>query len=549
MINIRVNNNEYRFQKGINLAKIIEEINLENKDIVVAAVVNNKIRELYFKVEENCHIKFLDISNVMGNRIYRRSLFLLLAKAVYEIFPGSRLTIEHSLSNGIYCELKRRGNILNEYNIKELYSYMRKLAKKDLPIKKHKFKKEDVIAIYKGQGCYDRVEIIKDVEQDEFNLYELDGYYDYFFYHMVPGTGYLAKFALKYNYPGFILLFPQRDDPYHVPTFKEQPKLARVFMEHEKLGEILDVSTVAGLNRYINKGKFRELIGISEGLHEKNIARIADRIYENISEKQIILIAGPSSSGKTTFTQKLSTQLKVHGLKPVAISTDDYFVNREKTPCHENGEYNFEALEAIDLDLFNDHLVKLLESQKIEIPKFNFQTGKREYRDDFLQLRSNQPLLIEGIHSLNDRLTRVIPADYKFKIYVSALTQLNIDRHNRIPTTDTRVIRRIVRDHLFRGHSAETTLKLWPSVRKGEQKNIFPFQENANVMFNSALLYELSVLKKFIVPLLRQIGSDDTVYYEAQRLLEIFNYFKTIPVEDVPNTSILREFTGGSIFR
>ncbi len=549
MINVIVNKNKYSFEKGSNLENIIKKISPDDKNIIVAAIVDNKIRELNYKIKEDCKVDFLDISNVLGNRIYRRSLFLLMAKAIYQIFPGSRLFIEHSLSNGIYCELYKTGGILTGNNIREIYSYMKKLVKKELPIKKHRLKKEEVVSIYKKQGFYDRIDVIKDLNRDYFTIYELDGYYDYFFYHMVPGTDYLKEFDLHYSYPGFILLFPQKKDPYNVADFKEQAKLASVFMEYEKLGNILEVASVKELNKAIKNMNYRELIRICEGLHEKNVALIADQIYNNISEKQIILIAGPSSSGKTTFTRRLSTQLKVNGLKPVAISVDDYFVSREDTPRDKNGDYDFEALEAIDLELFNNHLIRLLQNQRVEIPRFNFKTGKREYTGEYLKLKNNQPLLIEGIHGLNDKLTRVIPADHKFKIYVSALTQLNIDRHNRIPTTDTRVIRRIVRDHHFRGHNAAKTITWWPSVRKGEEENIFPYQENADVMFNSALIYELAVLKNYAVPLLKKIEKDHEIYYEAQRLLEILEYFRPMPAEDIPNTSILREFIGGSVFR
>jgi len=549
MIDVFVNNERQSMNKGKNLKELIDELNLENQDIIVAAIVNNNIKELNYKLKNDCKIKFLNVSNVLGNRIYRRSLFLLMAKAIYQIFPGSILSIEHSLSNGMYCELKKKGAILTNNEIREIYSYMRKLVKKDLPIIKHKFKKEKVINIYRKQGFYDRINGIKNIDQEYFTIYELDGYYDYFFYHMVPGTKYLKKFDLKYRYPGFILLFPQKKEPYNVPKFKEQPKLANIFMEYEKLGNMLEVASVNELNNIIKQDNYLELIRISEGLHEKNVALIADEIYKNISEKRIILIAGPSSSGKTTFTRRLSTQLKVNGLKPVLISIDDYFVSREETPRDENGEYDFEALEAVDLELFNNHLIKLLQNRRVEIPEFNFKTGKREYNGRFLQLDDNQPLLIEGIHALNDKLSRVIPGDHKFKIYVSALTQLNIDRHNRIPTTDTRVIRRIVRDNHFRGHSAKKTLTWWPSVRKGEEKNIFPYQENADIMFNSALIYELAALKSYVEPLLKKIKSNNKIYYEAQRLLEILAYFKSMTVKDIPNTSILREFIGGSVFR
>ena len=538
----------FKLEKGKTIQKIIDDLQLYEKETAVAAVINNQLYRLNKVIEKNCTIKILTREDERGNRIYRRSLFMLLAKAVYELFPDCYLSIEHSLSNGIYCEINQNCP-LGQEDLKEIKKLMKEMVNKDIPIKKWKLDKKEVAKILKEEGFMEKVDNIHHTNKDKYILYELDGYYNYFYHEMVPSTGYLDKFDLSYRMPGFVLLFPRKENPEEVPKFINQPKLANIFLEYEKMGEILEVGNVSELNKYIRNYDSNELIRISEGLHEKKIANIADQISNNIDTKQLILIAGPSSSGKTTFTQRLSIQLKINGLNPITISTDNYFVNRQNTPVDENGNYDFESLEAIDLKLFNQHLLSLVRGDQIEVPYYNFQTGKREYRGNLLQINENQPILIEGIHGLNDRLTRVIPQNHKFKIYVSALTQLNIDRHNRIPTSDTRLIRRIIRDDLYRGHDASETIAWWSNVRKGEEKNIFPYQENANIMFNSALIYELAVLKKYAIKLLKEIEVNNPGYLEAKRLLETLYCFETIPNPDIPSTSILKEFIGGSAFR
>jgi len=426
---------------------------------------------------------------------------------------------------------------------------MEEYVKKDFKIKKHHFSKNEVKKIYEKQDFQERLKNLEYLEKEKFVLYEIDGYYDYFYHEMVPSTSYLELFDLHYRLPGFILMYPRPENPEVVPEFINQPKLANVFLEYERLGDILNVATASELNKKIIEEDYNELIRIAEGLHEKKIAQIADEINNNINNKKIILIAGPSSSGKTTFSHRLGTQLKINGLNPITISTDNYFVDRENTPLDENGNYDFEALEAIDLELFNNHLLKLLQGEEVEIPNFNFEKGEREFNGDYIKLDKRQPILIEGIHGLNDKLTTVIPQNHKYKIYVSALTQLNLDSHNRFPTSDIRLLRRIVRDSLYRGHSASDTIRWWPNVRKGEENNIFPYQGNADVMFNSALIYEMGILKKYAYNLLNEIEKDDDGYLEAQRLIEILEYFKVIPEPDIPSTSIIKEFIGGSAFR
>jgi len=536
------------FYSPVTVENIIEKSSIKKKKDVMAAVISNKVYDLNEIVTDDAEINPVFIDSELGNRIYRRSLFLVLAKAVYELFPKSILNIEISLSNGIYCELKKEKN-MSKKDMYDIKNKMKEIIEADLKITRKEFSQAEILKIYKNQNCNFRKELIKEKDKDLYDVYELDGYYDYFYYNMVPSTGYLNEFDLHLRIPGFILLFPKFYKGKIVPAFKEQPKLAKVYLEYEKLGEILDVNNIVDLNQVIEDKEYGELIRIAEGLHEKNIARIADQIKNGMPRNKIILIAGPSSSGKTTFTHRLSTQLRINGLRPVQISVDDYFVNRDETPLHKDGSYNFESINAIDLELFNSHLLQLIQGQEIELPVFNFESGIREKSGKLLSLNEDQLILIEGIHGLNDKMTEVIPQDLKFKIYVSALTQLNIDCHNRIPTTDTRLIRRIVRDNQYRGQSASGTLDLWKSVRRGEEKNIFPFQENADVMFNSALIYELSVLKNYIEPLLKQIDRTDKNYFQAQRLLEILSSFKAIPDNEIPLTSILREFIGGSVFR
>ncbi|MFW6410297.1 MAG: nucleoside kinase [Halanaerobiales bacterium] len=548
MIEINANGSSHKYKQSVKIETIVKELAIPNKHRIVAAIIDNTVYDLDREINKDCSIDFLRREDVLGNRIYRRSLFMLMARAIYNLFPDSRLAIEYSLSNGIYCELKM-AKALNPTHLGKIKKEMTGMVKKNLPIKRMTVKAEEAIRLYKKQKFYDKVKVVQQSEREQFVVYELDGYYDYFYYHMVPGTGYLDKFDLHYRYPGFVLLFPQKDSPDEVPGFINQEKIAGVYTEAQRLGKIMGVETVNEMNHSIVKGDYGRLIRIAEGLHEKNIARIADKITENIREKQIVLIAGPTSSGKTTFTHRLSTQLMINDLKPVAISIDNYFVNRENTPRDEDGNYDFESIKAIDLDLLNNHLIRLLQGREVEIPVYSFKNGQRIYNGTYLQIEENQPLLIEGIHGLNEKLTSVIPRGHKFKIYVSALTQINIDSHNRIPTTDTRMIRRIIRDHKYRGHTASQTIDLWPSVRKGEEKYIFPYQENADIMFNSALIYEFAALKKFAVPLLAKIDSSKSSYYEAQRLLEILSCFREIPLNQIPNTSILREFIGNSVFR
>lgn len=548
MPTIVYNNSEYKISHNIKVLDLLSEINIDNTDTIIGVKINNELFDLNHEITEDCQLEFIRSNTPAGNRFYKRSLFMLMAKAVYEIYGKEILNIEHSLSNGIYCELSDN-NVLSKKELENIVDKMQKLVEADHTINRYEMESQEGLKILREQGNEEKSRIIEQRNLDQIKLYELDGYYNYYYYPLVPKTSYLSNFKLQYHFPGFVLLYPPTKNPDQIDEFIDQPKLADIFYDYEKLGDILEVGFVPDLNDHIENNDYGELIRISEGLHEKNIANIADEIGSHKELKRVILIAGPSSSGKTTFTKRLSTQLRINGLKPVSVSTDDYFVNRDKTPKDEDGNYNFESIHAIDLELFNDHLVRLMRGEEVRLPKFNFKKGIREKSDKVLKLSSDQPILIEGIHGLNNELTEFIPEDHKYKIFVSALTQLNIDKQNRIPTSDTRLIRRMVRDNLFRGHSALNTIEMWQRVRKGEELNIYPYQENADVMFNSALIYELAVLKNCAVPLLEEIKKDNPYYYEAQRLLEVLDCFKNMPSDDIPKTSILREFIGGSVYR
>ncbi|MDI3533764.1 MAG: uridine kinase [Thermosediminibacterales bacterium] len=548
-LNISIDGTVKKYMKGKSLLEISKDFQEKHPYLIVAALVDNELRELTYCPENDCSVTFIDLSDEYGNKIYVRSLSFVFIRAAKELFPNCRVTVEHSLGKGLYCEIHGKKH-LNEKDVSAIESRMREIVENDEPFVKETVSLKKAIDLFKKQGQMDKVRLLKYRKDPFINIYSCGWLKDYFYGYMVPSTGFLKKFKLKFYLPGLIILYPHKENPDIVPEFKDQPKLARIFRESEHWAEILKVGDVGSLNDYIASGRSGELIQIAEALHEKKLAQIADMITQNIERLHLILIAGPSSSGKTTFAQRLAIQLKVNGLQPVSISLDDYFLNREQTPLDEDGKPDFEAIEAIDLDLFNEHLIKLIHGEMVEIPRFNFKTGKREPKGIPLKIKKNQPIIIEGIHGLNERLTPSIPKDNKFKIYVSALTQLNIDDHNRIPTTDTRIIRRIVRDSQFRSLDALGTIKLWPSVRRGEEKNIFPFQEDADVMFNSALVYELAVLKKYAEPLLKEIDSSSPEYPKAKILLKFLQYFLPIGDEkDIPPNSILREFIGGSCFR
>jgi uridine kinase len=511
-------------------------------------MVNNQIRDLSFEIFNPKTIEFIDITHKDGLRMYIRSLSFLLFAASRELFPKAHLRIDHSVSKGFYCELH---NTRKEPNIDDIFAIgqkMHELVDQDIPIVQHKEETEDVIKLFEERDLYDKVDLLHHRGQYYSTYYTMKDHVGKFYGFMVPSTGYLKIFDLNKYYNGMLLQIPSQEHPTQVQELVEQNKMFEIFREFGHWNQLLNVTNVSDLNEAASNGKAERLIKVSEALHEKKIAQIADRIAERRNEVKIVLISGPSSSGKTTFSKRLAIQLLVNGLSPLNLSLDNYFVDREKTPLDENGEYDFEALEALDIELFNEHLLRLMKGEAVSLPRFSFETGKRTFNDEKLKMKKENILIIEGIHGLNPRLTHLIENNKKFKIYVSALTNINIDNQTRIPTTDNRLIRRIIRDYRYRSYSALETISRWDSVRRGEDMHIFPFQEEADVMFNSALLYELAVLKPYAEPVLLEVQPNQREYSEANRLLKFFSYFKPIQHREIPPTSIIREFLGGSSF-
>jgi len=533
------------YKPGLSIAQLLGPN--EEMGAPLVALVDGKPEELTSKLYEDCNIVPIDIRDPLGARVYARSLIFMLVRAVSELFPGSRVAIEHSLGKGLYGEIYHNKKLCQK-DIDDIKKRMSEIIESDDVIEKHAFSKDEAAKIFAAQGMKGKLRLLNYLPDEKVYLYKCGDVYDYFYGYMLPSTGYLKLFDLILYEPGFILRYPNHESPFEIQEFKPLPKLSKVFREAEEWAKILDVVDIGSLNEKVDNGEIKDFILVAEALHEKKIANIADRIYENKDRIKIVLIAGPSSSGKTTFSKRLSVQLRVLGLRPQPISLDDYFLERDKTPLTKDGKYDFENVNALDLDLFNRHLTQLLEGEEVEFPLFNFVTGTREKSGKRFRMDKDSVLVIEGIHGLNELLTSSIPRENKYKIYISALTQLNIDDHNRIPTTDVRVLRRIVRDNMSRGRDAETTLITWPMVREGEEKYIFPFQEDADVMFNSTLDYEMCVLKNHAEKLLDSIGKDSPVYVEAKRLKIFLSYFRTAPDELVPGNSIIREFIGGSYF-
>ncbi|ABO48591.1 phosphoribulokinase/uridine kinase [Desulforamulus reducens MI-1] len=537
----------FEVSQGTPVMELLKIRHKEGSVPVVAAFIDNVLKDLRTPLTSDCHVRFVDLTMPEGVRVYRRSVTALLMRAISEILPGSNAVIQHSLGNGIYGEI-HYDRPLKDKDIARIERQMHYIIEADEPWVLMNLKKEDAERLLTEAGQTEKIQLLHYLPKEEIELYSCGGYYDLCHGALVPSTGILKNFRLRFYLPGFILELPNLESPSKIPPYIEQGKLANIHFEAKKWANILKVNNVVSLNDVVTKGDVGNLIRVSEAFHEKKIGEIADQISDNIDRIRIVLIAGPSSSGKTSFAQRLSTQLQVNGIRPVAISLDDYFVDREMTPRDEEGNYDFESIFSIDIALFNDHLIKLIQGEEIELPYFNFKTGKREYHGERLQLGSADLLVVEGIHGLNDMLTSSIPKGRKFKIYVSALTQINLDNQNRIPTTDVRLLRRIARDQRCRGRSAGETISMWSSVRRGEEKNIFPFQESADVMFNSALPYELAVLKSVVEPHLKQITPEYPEYAEAQRLLDFVSYFAPLGPDEVPLNSIVREFIGGSCF-
>ena len=535
--------------EGILLSDLALEHQNEYNYPIVLAIVDGKLQELNKRVEPDSDIKFVTTNSNVGILTYKRSVSLMMISAIYDVVDETKLEdvrVLYSICKGYYCELK--GDVIvNEEFITKVKNRMQEIVKLDLPFNKKSVNVDEGIELFRKLGLKDKERLFKYRRVSKVNIYDTNGYEDYYYGYMVPSTGYLKYFDLVLYDKGFVLMLPTSSDPKTIPEFNPPKKLFNIMKESTKWGEMLDCDTVGALNDKIANGDIAELMLVQEALQEKKIAQIAEMIAEQ--KKKIVLIAGPSSSGKTTFSHRLSVQLRALGLNPHPIACDDYFVEREETPRDENGQYDFESIDAVDVELFNDHMNRLLRGEEVELPTFNFVLGCKEYKGNYKKLGPNDILVIEGIHGLNDKLTYSLPHDSKFKIYISALTSLNIDEHNRIPTTDGRLIRRIIRDARTRGASATKTISMWDSVRRGEDKNIFPFQEDADVMFNSALIYELAVMKPYVESLLFSVDKASPEYIEAKRLLKFMDYFLTISSEEIPTNSILREFVGGSCFK
>jgi len=513
----------------------------------IAALVNGELRELTYKIWTDAGVEPLFLSDSDGIRIYRRSLSFLLITVVRELFPEAFIFVDHSLPfGGFFCEVGGR-KPFSEEDLAEIESRMHQIVDDDFPIRRERVPLDEAIDLFCGRGETDKAKLLNRREKDDLKLYNLRDSRDYFHGYMVPSTGYLRYFTLHKWSPGFVLQYPRRTDPTDLLPVRVYPQLTAIFREYGKRLRLLGVDSVSGLNEAIYSGRIREIVLVSEALHEQRIAQIADQINQHESVR-LVLIAGPSASGKTTFSKRLSIQLLAQGIQPFPLALDDYFVDREKTPRDASGNFNFEALEALDVSLFNEHLQALMRGEKVQLPRFNFRTGRREEGEE-VQLGPDHVVIVEGIHGLNPRLVAGVPDERIYRIYVSALTQLNIDRHNRVPTTDTRLIRRIVRDATYRGYTAEETLDHWDMVRRGEKKYIFPYQEHADIMFNSALVYELAVLKELAEPLLLQVKPSSPRYVEVKRLLALLRWFEICGSELIPDNSILREFVGGSILR
>lgn len=542
-----LNVGEYTVEKGTSLLDLSKKVFKEKYKNYLGARINNQIHNLYKTIDEDMEVRFLDNHDVDGYRIYTKTISAIFIMACRDLYPEAKVEINHFLGSGLYVELNNNYSI-KFTELKKIEDKMKEIVENDYIIVRNTYSKEEAIEIFQRENYTDKIRLFKSIDKEEVSIYRINNHIDSFHGYLAPSTGFINEFKLKYYYPGALILFPSKKNNYDMDNFVEQKKLGKIFEESSHWLDILDLAYVGSLNEKILSKDISEVIKISEALHEKKIGQIADEICKD-KDHNIILISGPSSSGKTTFAQRLAIQLKVNGKRPIAISLDDYFVDRDKTPLNPDGSHDFEALEAVDLEKLNLDLLKLLEGQSIELPKFNFISGKGERSGNLIRVDENHPIIIEGIHGLNPELSREIPEKNKFKIYLSALTQLNLDSHNRISTTDTRLIRRMVRDVKFRGNAPTRTFDLWTGVRRGEERNIFPYQEEADVIFNSSLVYEISVLKKYIEPLLREIDNTSIYYSEARKLLRFLEYFLDIEDESViPTNSILREFIGGGSF-
>lgn len=550
MVKVTIDGKEHEYASGTTYREIVDEYQEEVAEApVILVMADGKLRELQKKLKGDCTLEFVTTKDHIGFETYKRTVCLVLLRAIYDVAGKEnieKVMIHYSVGNGYYFTMAGKA-VLNQHFLDNVKTRMQELADMCTPIGKRSVNTDDAVSLFHHHRMYDKEKLFRFRRVSKVNIYNIGYYEDYFYGYMADHAGYVKYFDLKLYDEGFVLELPTRKNPSVISPFRPEGKIFQVQKESQEWAEKMDISYVGDLNDHITKEGISNILLVQEALQEAKISDIAQRIVLE-GNKKFIMIAGPSSSGKTSFSHRLSIQLLAHGMKPHPIGVDNYFKNREETPLDEYGEKNYECLEAIDVEQFNKDMLALLRGERIELPVFNFKTGHREYKGDFLQLGPEDVLVIEGIHGLNDKLSYALPAESKFKIYISALTQLNIDEHNRIPTTDGRLLRRIVRDARTRGTSAKDTIARWPSVRRGEEANIFPYQEQADVMFNSALVYELACLKVYAEPLLFGIDKSEPEYLEAKRLLKFLDYFISVPSEDIPHNSLLREFVGGSCF-
>ena len=549
MISIGVNGVTKEVEIGSTYEQLAKACQQEYDHRIALAVVNGKFRELMHKVDAGAEVTFLTYQDSAGHKAYVRTATMIMMKAIQDVMiedKPDKVKVEFAIGKGYYISVESKHEVTEEA-AKRVEKRMQEIVDAGIPLRKQSLPKDEAVALFAEHDMEDKVNLFRFRRGSSINVYNIDDYYDYYYGYMLPNTGYVEYFAVEAYEGGFILNLPSRSEPEVISEFVPREKLFHTLRQADEWGNKMGIGTVGDLNCQICNGKLNDLILVQEAFQERRIGEIAHEIAERKGVK-FVMIAGPSSSGKTTFSHRLSIQLRTHGLTPHPIALDDYFVNREDTPLDENGDYNFECLGALDVELFNADMSKLLAGEEVELPTFNFKTGHREYKGNKKKLGPDDILVIEGIHGLNDKLSYSLPNESKFKIYISALTALNVDEHNRIPTTDGRLLRRMVRDARTRGASAKRTIQMWPSVRRGEEENIFPFQESADAFFNSALIYELAVLKQFAEPLLFSISPEEPEYHEAKRLLKFLEYFLGVSSEHLPNNSIVREFAGGSCF-
>ena len=549
MIKVTAGQSIYEVEEGTTLEQLAKQLQKKEEPVILLAYMDGKLTELFTEIKKDCHVRFVTLKEQVGYMAYKRTATFIFLKACEDLLgkgESTKIAIDYSIGNSIFCDFSSMERIVDDKFAHSIQKRMEQLYESDLPITKRSLDTDQASRYFDSVGFKGKRELFKFRRESKTNIYSMDGYDNYFYGYMAPSTGYIPTFLVSAYQHGVVLQIPKRKQTEEIVPFTPQPKLFHVMQRSREWTKTMGVDTVGALNDEITYGNINHLILLQEGLQEKLLADIADEIVSK--NKRIILIAGPSSSGKTTFSHRLSIQLEIAGLTPHPVSMDDYFLDRELSPRDENGNYNFETIASLDVDLLTKHINQLLNGEEVDVPSYNFVTGKREYHGHKLKIGQKDVLVMEGIHGLNGTLTNEIPEDAKYRIYVSALNQINLDEHNRIPSSDGRLLRRIVRDAMTRGNDARETISRWDSVRKGEEDNIFPYQEEADVMFNSAQVYEIAVLKQYAEPLLFAVPKDCPEYQEAKRLLKFLEYFLNIPSEAIPKTSLLREFIGGSCF-